>query len=297
MCTTNDFFVQADGSLGLGLVQDKPRRWFSVCFVVNTLTAREAPEILTDRLLYVYTYKSIYLYIYLSIYIISLFLFSLFALGMDHVGRDDDLVELLRGEEAESQSCLFQRDVLLVGLLGYLGGLVVADLGVEGGDEHEGVVEVLLDGAEVGLDAVHAVDLEHVASVREQVARVDEVVDDQRLENVELEVALHASAGDGAVVADHLAANHRHRLRLGRVHLPGHDRAPRLVGREGNLADHAPRPRAEQPYVIGDLHQRHREGLEGAGGLDEGVVGREGGELVRGGDEREGGDVGDVLGG
>ena len=55
----------------------------------------------------------------------------------------------------------------MVGVLGDLGGRVVADVGVEGGDEHQGLVEVLVDLVPVGLEAVDTVDGEGVAGVAE----------------------------------------------------------------------------------------------------------------------------------
>ena len=46
---------------------------------------------------------------------------------------------------------------VLVRSLGDLGGLVVADVGVEGGDQHQRLVHQLADVLSVGLDTDHAV--------------------------------------------------------------------------------------------------------------------------------------------
>ena len=54
--------------------------------------------------------------------------------------------------------------------------------------------------------------------------RLQHVVQDDRLVDVELEVALRAGEGHGVVVAEHLHADHRQRLALGRVDLARHDR-------------------------------------------------------------------------
>ena len=52
---------------------------------------------------------------------------------------------------------------------------------------------------------------------------MEEVVYHQRFEHVEFEVPLASSNGDGGVVPHHLTAHHRHRFRLGRIDLAGHD--------------------------------------------------------------------------
>jgi hypothetical protein len=52
------------------------------------------------------------------------------------------------------------------------------------------------------------------------------------------------------------AAHHRERLGLRGVDLARHDRAARLVGRQGELPDPAARPAREQTDVVGDLQAR-----------------------------------------
>src|ERR1019366_7388772 len=54
----------------------------------------------------------------------------------------------------------------------------------------------------------------------EQLDRLQHVVQDDRLVDVELEVALRASEGHGVVVAEHLHVHLRQRLALGRINLP-----------------------------------------------------------------------------
>ncbi len=98
----------------------------------------------------------------------------------------------------------------------------------------------------------------------EQRDRVQQVVDDDRLEDVELEIALRAGEADGRVVADHLHAYHRHRLGLRRIDLARHDRRPRLVLRQRQFAQAAARTGAHPADVVGDLHQRAGQRLERA---------------------------------
>ena len=63
----------------------------------------------------------------------------------------------------------------------------------------------------------------------EQARALQEIVDDQRLEDVELEVARGAADVDGDVVAHHLRSTASSAPRLRRVDLARHDRAARLV--------------------------------------------------------------------
>jgi len=118
------------------------------------------------------------------------------------------------------------------------------------------------------------------AGVGQEVDRVQEVEDDDRLEDVELEVALRPGDRDRRVVAHHLDGDHRERLGLGRIDLARHDRGAGLVLGERELAETAARPGAEPAEVVGDLHERAGECPQGAARHDEVVVGGERGELV-----------------
>ena len=65
---------------------------------------------------------------------------SLFLLlGSQHQFRPDVLLEFFLGQSTEFQSALLQGDTLLVGVLGHLGGHVVANDGVQAGDKHQTV--------------------------------------------------------------------------------------------------------------------------------------------------------------
>src|SRR5690606_41814353 len=56
------------------------------------------------------------------------------------------------------------------------------------------------------------------------------------LEHVELEIALAGGKADCRIIAHHLRHHHGHGFRLGRIDLARHDRAARLVFRNGQLA-------------------------------------------------------------
>ena len=56
----------------------------------------------------------------------------------------EDLVELLGGEEAESDTRLLEADVLIECLVCCFRGVLVADVRIQSRDEHQRAVEVLV---------------------------------------------------------------------------------------------------------------------------------------------------------
>src|SRR5437879_13625805 len=76
---------------------------------------------------------------------------------MGHVLGLDEGVEFFGGDEAELDGGFAEADVLFVGGLGDFGGVVVADFGGQGGDQHQRIVDVAVDGFAVGFDAANAV--------------------------------------------------------------------------------------------------------------------------------------------
>src|SRR5215468_8524139 len=90
------------------------------------------------------------------------------AARADHVLRPDAAVELLAAHQAEREGCFAQAEMLLVGLLRDLGGIVVADEGIERGHQHQRLVEQVLDADLVGFDADDAIVGEADAGVRQQ---------------------------------------------------------------------------------------------------------------------------------
>ena len=66
---------------------------------------------------------------------------------------------------AEGEGCLFQSGLLLVSLLGDLGSLVVADMGIESRHKHQRVPDITVDHIPVGLDSRDAMNREGVTGV------------------------------------------------------------------------------------------------------------------------------------
>src|SRR6267378_4654450 len=103
-----------------------------------------------------------------------------------HVLGADEGVEFFGGDVAEIEGGFAEADVGLVGGFGDLGGLVVADFGGEGRDEHERIADVVVDLLAIGLDAVDAVFDKAVAGVGEEFHGVQIIENHDGLENVEL---------------------------------------------------------------------------------------------------------------
>jgi len=239
------------------------------------------------------------------------------VLGSNHQLRPDELVELGLRKGLELERALLQGDALLVRVLGHLGGHVVADLRIEAGHQHERLVEQLVDLLLVGLDTHYAVFLEGLHAVGEQDHAVQKIADQHRLENVELELALRASDGDGHVVAcgwggwlvlrewpgeeswrptHDLRADHGQGLALRRVDLSRHDGGARFVLGQAELTKAATRSRSKVADVVGDLHERASECVESTAGLDDSIMGSQSLKLVGRRREIDTGELCDFLG-
>src|SRR5207248_1111185 len=79
--------------------------------------------------------------------------------------RPDPLIELLGSDESELECSFLQRGSFLVRRLGDLRRLVVADVRIERGDQHQRLAHQLPDPLAVGLDSHGAVVVEAPAAV------------------------------------------------------------------------------------------------------------------------------------
>src|ERR1700730_15128945 len=89
----------------------------------------------------------------------------------------------------------------------------------------------------VGPYSLDAMLPERARGVAEQLDGMYHTICQNRLIHVELEMPLAAGHRDGGVIAQHLAADHRHRFALSRVPLARHDRRARLVLRQDQFAE------------------------------------------------------------
>ena len=95
-------------------------------------------------------------------------------------------------------------------------------------------------------------------AVGEQTSTLQHVVNDQRLVNVELEVARRATNVDGNIVTHHLRREHRQRFALRRIDFARHDRAARLVFGNRNLGEPGAGPAGKPAHVVRNLGERGR---------------------------------------
>ena len=145
---------------------------------------------------------------------------------------------------------------------------------------------MLGDDPLIGRDAARATLVERPHRLAEQLDRLDRIVQDDRLVDVELEVALRAGEGHRVIVAEDLDGHHRQRLRLRGIDLARHDRGAGLVLGNRQLAQPGARPRGIPAYVVGDLHEGPGQRAQGAARRHHRVVGGQRGELVGRLDER-----------
>lgn len=157
-------------------------------------------------------------------------------------------------------------------------------------------MEKSVDAGLVSLQTINKVLTEAVHAVRQNANAVEQVADHDGLEDVQLELAVHATNGSGDVVTHNLGADHGQGLALGGVNLAGHDGRTGLVLGEVQLAETAAGAGTEVTDILGDLEQRAGKGVQGAGGLDDGVVSSQDLELVGGGLELGASHLGDLGG-
>lgn len=79
-----------------------------------------------------------------------------------------------------------------------------AHFGVEGCDEHQGLVQQLVDAGGVGFNALHAVASKGSGGVAQQANGLQQAVDHHGFEHVELKMALGSRHADAHVVANDL---------------------------------------------------------------------------------------------
>ena len=140
-----------------------------------------------------------------------------------HCCRIDGSIKFFATNQAKLNARVAECTARLVGVLGDFSRVVVADMRVQCRNEHERIFHVIVNFLTVRLNAFCAVLLEHDARVGEQANTLVEIIDNKRLEDVQLEIARCAADVDCHVVAHHLRCHHCHCLALRGIDFAGHD--------------------------------------------------------------------------
>ena len=119
------------------------------------------------------------------------------GLRPEHFLGSNKFIEFVCLEIAKRETGLFESRVIMMRLFRYLSRLVVADLRGEGGHQHKRAVGVILKFGGVGFDSVHAELTKAAARIGQELNGVKKVMNDDRLEDVELEVPLGSRKTDG----------------------------------------------------------------------------------------------------
>ena len=153
----------------------------------------------------------------------------------------------------------------LEGFLRDLGGGLVADVRVQGGDDADGMLDHLVAVVGIDGDAVDALGAQGVHRIDEPGLAFEDALGDDGLHDVELELAGLGGEGDGGVVADDLEAHLVRDLGDDGVHLARHDGGTRGHRREVDLVEAAAGTGGHQAEVVADLGELDSQALEGGG--------------------------------
>ncbi len=125
-----------------------------------------------------------------------------------------------------------------------------------------------------------AIVVERETPVGQKLRRLKHVVQDHRLEDVQLEMPLRPGHANGYVIAEHLHGDHRQGFGLGGVDFARHDRGARLVFRDPQFADARSRSADIEADVVGYFHAGAGQGAERSADIDHRVVRRQSREFV-----------------
>ena len=139
------------------------------------------------------------------------------------------------------------------GFLSDLRGVLVADDGVEGGDDTDAVADVVAALVFVGGDAVDAERAERVEAVDQKVDGFEAALSHYRLHSVEFHLRSVASHRDAEVITHNLVAHLAHHFWDDGVDLTWHDGGAWLHSWEVDFTETAARTAGEQAQVVTDL--------------------------------------------
>ena len=201
------------------------------------------------------------------------------------------------GQEAQLYTGFLQGDVLGKGFFRGFRRIFVADIGIQGGNQHQGVLQILPHFLPVGPNTHGAALIEGRHGFRQKPGRLQKIVDQNRHEHVQLEIALTGGNAHGGIVAHDLHGNHGQGLALGGVDLAGHDGGAWLVGGNGDFSQTQPGAGGQPAHIVGNFHQVAGKSLQRPMGEHQLVLGGQGVEFVGRCDEGLARQFGERVGG
>src|SRR5215469_15157654 len=146
-------------------------------------------------------------------------------------------VEIVCRDMAEPESGVAEAGTLAMRFQGDFGGPFVTDVRIQRCHEHEAAFEMFGDAGAIRFDAGCAADHKGTAAFGEEFDRLEEVMKNDGLENVQLKVTLRSGEGHRLVVAVDLDGDHGEGFGLSWVNLARHDRRSWLVVGNQDFAD------------------------------------------------------------
>ena len=137
--------------------------------------------------------------------------------------------------------------------LGDLRRVVVADPWRKRRNEHQGSPHQPGDPPLVRNEPFDTMPPEAVHGVGEKRQAFEKREGNDRLIDIEFEMALRSGKSDRRLIAEDARADHGQRLGLGRIDLAWHDRRTRFVFRQDQFPDAAAGAARREPDIIGDL--------------------------------------------
>ena len=175
------------------------------------------------------------------------------AYGLDHVLRSEDSIKVFLREDAVLDDEIIDTATRFEGFLSDLRGVLVADDGVEGGDDTDAVADVVAALVFVGGDAVDAERAERVEAIDQKVDGFEAALSHYGLHCIEFHLRSIASHRDAEVITHNFVADLAHHFGDNGVDLTWHDGGAWLHSWEVDFAETAARTAGEQAQVVTDL--------------------------------------------
>lgn len=153
----------------------------------------------------------------------------LVLLRLQHQLRPYVLVEVLLAQRFQLHRTFLEGETLLVRILRHFTRHVIPNYRIQARNKHQALVQQTANPLFICFQPLHKIYFERAHPVAEKADAVEQVVDHDRFEDIEFELAVHARDGYRLVIPHHLRADHCYGFGLRGIDFPRHDGAARLV--------------------------------------------------------------------